>query len=147
MFFLEFLILVHAGYQYLSTVLTGFLGLCDHLTQSFATDTLLDQICYLLRSRRHLEPPLHEQHDDTLEADGESAGGHIIAGKLADHLVVTSAATAAATEFRHSDLENGSGIIRHTSYQRSIEHDLEIGSLRRSDAVHDLSEALGDLGL
>ena len=45
----------------LRTVLTGFLGLCDHLTQSFTTDALFDQVCYLLRSRRNFESSLHEQ--------------------------------------------------------------------------------------
>ena len=54
---------------------------------------------------------------------------------------------AAAAEFRHGDLKNSSGVIGHTSYQRSIEDNLEIRSLGGFDAVHDLSEALGDLRL
>ena len=114
--FLEFFIFIHTDNQYLLAICARLLCLSDHFAEFISRISFFNQICSLFRLLRNLETILHQKQDDTLKSDGKSASRNIFSGEVSNHLVVTSAATAASAKLRNRDLKNSSCIVRHTSY-------------------------------
>ena len=62
--------------------------------------------------------------------------------KLTYHMVITSAATAASAKFRNRNLEDGSGVVTHTTNEGRIEDKLELSFLGIVDCDLDLGQGV-----
>ena len=112
---LELLILVHHGNKHLDTGFALAHSLLHDLSVACRIHALLDKIS-LLRSRIFdFAALLHKDGNDTLKADREASGRSILTGKLADHLVVSSAACNGTAKAFHGNLEDGSGVVAHST--------------------------------
>ena len=69
----------------------------------------------------------------------------ILAGELADHLVITSAACNGTAKAFHGNLEDGSGIVGHAAHQGRVKSQAKVGLGYFGYGIHDVCQILGRL--
>ena len=78
------------------------------------------------RFREHVALAHHDE--DALEAERDAAGGNVLAGKHADQVVVAAAATEAAGEIGHANLEDRPRVVRQPAREAAIERQVRPGA-------------------
>ena len=123
---LELFVLGHTGDQDPGACFPLVTGLLQYLAEPVGGHVLFDQVCRFSGRAGNLEALLHQDQDDPLKTNRETAGRYITACKSADHLVITAAATAADAQLRHGNLENCSCIVGHAPDDGGVEDHTEV---------------------
>ena len=144
---LEFLVFGHSGKQDLPASRALLLRFLHSFLHAVRREILLQKESDLGGTAGDLKALLHEDQDDSLKADRETAGRDILSGKFADHGVVAAAASAADTQLGHSDLKNRACVVTHAANDGGVENDPEIRLFDAVNALNDGAQVGDHLGI